>query len=1234
MFDQSLHPKDLDSGKKLIAGKKIKNLLFSEGSYQSEVLIGKGKSIFPFIQVSDEGLIKDGLCPCIEDSSTYSCPHIAATYVQIMGGTDSPLHVQFRDSLWNKLCQMASRRHGYSEDCLTGKQEIQALSPTGKLLFYAHPTSTGGMKKIREITSERPVETEETSLKFFHLAPEELSLWQKGRPSDHLQYELSFWSDLAKWWMGLAAAGNPYKVSFPDADTELPCWIHVEFKEIQFGFYIAHANWPDIIPSLHTVRSPVNIYDERASALEKITYDRKDQSLFVHIKQERQPSSSAHEGGIELDGWRYIPGTGFFSQVKQSFLTHGVVLKERVGALLDKYRSILPSYLAKETIHEGSYSLSYNLSFDAQQRLHINAFLFEPGDLQKGQSAYFNKWVYVENLGFYQTGNSLFSALDTIIARDQVGDFINRHRVWLNTVEGFHTHLMTVASELHYFVDNHMNLCFESHFDLMEERLEIVDFGEWVYIPMKGFFQKKQDKGPSPLYSGLVIQKEEVSFFIQKNSEELSLLSTFFSQKCPVESVLIDVMLTAEEMIRIKPHYTYGPHVDPSRVFFFGQYCFVDKQGFSLMPVEMPMDRFLQEQILDKREENYFLASELDGLSPYIRLWDPRLKKPKSIALRVAQVQHDVKMEDGQWLVELIYETDLGKAHAIHIWEGLQTNKKYLFTDAGLIDLRHPRFNWLKSITKKRWIRKGQLLRVTSVEWVRLNAFEEVIEPESSSVKDTKTRQLLEEFRTMQASQILDTTGLKSELRLYQQVGLKWLWFLYCNGLSGLLCDEMGLGKTHQAMALLSAVYNQGERGKKFLVVCPTSVLYHWEDLLAKFLPDLRVCVFYGLERNLDTFDEGADLLLTSYGTLRSEKTRLSQISFDVAVFDEVHSAKNIQSQTHKSIKAMQCRMVVGLTGTPLENRLLDLRALFEIILPGYLPGESQFKEFFVSPIEKDQDKSRSTLLTKMIKPFILRRKKTEVLLELPEKIEEVYYCDLSREQKELYREVFYSEKESLVKELSDPNSSKGYIHIFSVLSKLKQICNHPVMINKDYENFLKYRSGKWDLFVERLAEARESGQKVVVFSQYLEMMDMIEKYLTLEKIGFAEIRGSTRNRREAIERFRDDPQCEVFVASLQAAGSGIELTAASVVIHYDRWWNPAKENQATDRVHRIGQQRGVQVFKFVTKKSVEERIHELIEKKNRLFASVVGYDPQDQIKTLSRQEMLELVAHLEKDID
>ena len=255
------------------------------------------------------------------------------------------------------------------------------------------------------------------------------------------------------------------------------------------------------------------------------------------------------------------------------------------------------------------------------------------------------------------------------------------------------------------------------------------------------------------------------------------------------------------------------------------------------------------------------------------------------------------------------------------------------------------------------------------------------------------------------------------------------------------------------------------------------------------------------------------------------------------------------------------------------------------------------------------------------------------MLLELPEKIEEISYCDLSEEQMELYRKVYLQQKESLFQELEDKSKPVPYMHVFALLSTLKQICDHPCLITKKFEDFQKYRSGKWDLFVELLQEVRDSGQKLVVFSQYLDMLNMIERYLTENNIGFCGIRGSTRNRKAQLEQFRDDPKSEVFVASLQAVGVGVDLVSASVVIHYDRWWNPARENQATDRVHRIGQNRGVQVFKLVTKGTVEEHIHRIIEKKMVLAEGIIGYDDQDQIKGLGRQELLELLWLIDQDL-
>jgi SNF2 family DNA or RNA helicase len=440
----------------------------------------------------------------------------------------------------------------------------------------------------------------------------------------------------------------------------------------------------------------------------------------------------------------------------------------------------------------------------------------------------------------------------------------------------------------------------------------------------------------------------------------------------------------------------------------------------------------------------------------------------------------------------------------------------------------------------------------------------------------------------------------------------------------------MGLGKTHQAMALLAAAKNaKGAKKKKFFVVCPTSVIYHWEDLLEKFLPGMNVVIFYGTQRTLKSFNSKADILLTSYGTLRSEKEELAKIEFDVAILDEIQIAKNAQSQTHKALSMLDAKTKIGLSGTPIENRLQELKALFDIVLPGYMPTPAQYRELFVNPIEKLHDQEKRMLLSRLIHPFILRRKKKEVLHDLPEKIEEIAYSSLSDEQQKLYKDTVERSRDALLSDVSNPDKDVPYMHVFALLNSLKQICNHPCMINKDLKNYSKYKSGKWDLFIELLEETRGSGQKLVVFSQYLDMMTLIENYLKDHKIRYATIRGSTIDRKKQLQTFKEDPECEVFVASLKAAGTGVDLTAASVVIHYDRWWNPAKENQATDRVHRIGQNRGVQVFKMVNRLTIEEHIHALIERKITLMEGIIGYDDQDQIKSLDREDLIRLLKSL-----
>ena len=611
---------------------------------------------------------------------------------------------------------------------------------------------------------------------------------------------------------------------------------------------------------------------------------------------------------------------------------------------------------------------------------------------------------------------------------------------------------------------------------------------------------------------------------------------------------------------------------------------------------------------------------------------DPRLRTPLYMELQLSDMQREEDENSHQWKMDLSYKTDIGLVSVQTLWQSIMEGKKHIFSEAGLIDLTSERFHWLRLTSKKKWIGKEKKLQIGALEWIRLQSSEIITLAPGDGEKAELTKKTFTDFQSCEGFRPLSMEGLKSSLRGYQETGVRWLWFLYCYGLSGILCDEMGLGKTHQAMALLAAAFNEKSAKKRFLVVCPTSVIYHWQELLKQYLPALQVYVFYGQNRQADKLEDSYDVLLTSYGMVRSERKRLEEIPFTIGIYDELQQAKNSRSQIHKALRSLQVKMAVGLTGTPIENKITDIKALFDLVLPHYLPSDAYFKEHFVMPIEKEGDICKKQLLGKMIRPFVLRRKKTEVLLELPEKVEEIAYCDLSAEQKILYSEVFSLSQKGIRQEIEKESSASVGVHIFALFSKLKQICDHPCLVEGEVERYHEHSSGKWDLFVELLQEARESHQKVVVFTQYLRMMDIIKIYLKSQDVGYAEIRGSTRDRGSQLKKFKEDPECEVFIASLQAAGVGIDLTAASVVIHYDRWWNPAKENQATDRVHRMGQSRGVQVFKLVTKKTIEERIHAVILQKMGLLDEVVGFDDQFLIKHFTKQELLSLFSSLEED--
>lgn len=476
--------------------------------------------------------------------------------------------------------------------------------------------------------------------------------------------------------------------------------------------------------------------------------------------------------------------------------------------------------------------------------------------------------------------------------------------------------------------------------------------------------------------------------------------------------------------------------------------------------------------------------------------------------------------------------------------------------------------------------------------------------------------------------------GFISNLRNYQKIGVEWLWFLYENGFGGLLCDDMGLGKTHQAMALMACLKARKSTANRFLVVCPTTVLSHWEQKIKAYAPGLSALVYHGGGRNLTAALAQSDVLLTSYGILRRDITPLSELEFTLAVFDEIQNVKNPSTQTYLAAGHIQAEMKLGMTGTPIENTLGDLKALMDLALPAYLGRDSEFRDRYIGAL-KDEEKvtTRKRELSRLISPFTLRRLKKTVLHDLPEKIEDIRTCRLSETQAKLYREAIELRADGIMAALKNKNAAVPYIHIFTLLTLLKQICDHPALIQSSVADFAVHPSGKWELFKELLSESLDSGQKVVVYTQFLGMVRIMEKYLTEQAIGHVSLTGASRKRGEIIRRFNEDPECRVYVGSLKAGGTGVDLIGGSVVIHYDRWWNAAKEDQATDRVHRIGQTRGVQVFKLVTEGTLEEKISAIIMTKRDLMDSIVKEDDPGLLKTFSREDLMAMLSLPEGDL-
>ncbi len=464
--------------------------------------------------------------------------------------------------------------------------------------------------------------------------------------------------------------------------------------------------------------------------------------------------------------------------------------------------------------------------------------------------------------------------------------------------------------------------------------------------------------------------------------------------------------------------------------------------------------------------------------------------------------------------------------------------------------------------------------------------------------------------------------SLEEVLRPYQKQGVGWLEFLRQNGFSGILADEMGLGKTLQALAFLRSVRERlpASERRPSMIVCPTSLVFNWLAEARRFTPELKVLALHGARRH-ELFAElaQADLVVTSYALIRRDLESYGGTEFDTVVLDEAQHIKNRQTQNAQAVKALRARHRLVLTGTPLENSVLDLWSIFDFLMPGYLGSAADFKERYEAPIAREKNAEAQARLARRVRPFLLRRLKKEVAKDLPEKIEQVSFCELTPEQQEIYQKVLEAGRKEVLDAAGQPGAQKSRMVILTALLRLRQVCCDLRLL--ELENTAAANSGKVELFHELLQEVLDGGHRVLVFSQFVKMLHLLRDALDQQQIKYAYLDGSTVDRAKVVQEFQTSRDVPVFLISLKAGGVGLNLTAADTVIHFDPWWNPAVEAQATDRAHRIGQTQVVTSYKLIARGTVEEKILNLQNRKRELIAATLSGE-EDLAAALTWEEL------------
>lgn len=638
--------------------------------------------------------------------------------------------------------------------------------------------------------------------------------------------------------------------------------------------------------------------------------------------------------------------------------------------------------------------------------------------------------------------------------------------------------------------------------------------------------------------------------------------------------------------------------------------------------------------VLVKDDDIYnFLQNEIEQyISKFEVLATEKFKTKQIISPKINSI--GVKIENNLLNIDLS-NIDIDKSEIVEIMKKYKLKKKYHRLKNGeFINLEeNEALSTLEKIADGTSCQYEEMINGTLQLPIYRGLYLDKILKQNDGIvlkQGEKYKKLIDDVYSRQISDKYNVpNGLKAELREYQQVGFEWLKTLDEYNLGGILADDMGLGKTLQLLAVIMSYVEKTpkEELKPILVVCPSSLSLNWKEEAKKFTPSLKTLVISGDSKIREEMISNIlkyNIIITSYDLLKRdiEIYKKHNYEFRYIIADEAQYIKNNNTQNAKVIKEIKAETRFALTGTPIENSLSELWSIFDFIMPGYLFSYNKFKISFETPISKDEDKEAMDRLKNMIEPFVLRRTKEKVLTELPEKTITVLNNEMSGDQLKIYLSYMQSAKKQAKEEIEANGLANSQIKILALLMRLRQICCHPGLFLENYEG----ESSKLNQCMEIVKDAVRGGHKILLFSGYSSMFSYIERELNNNEIKYFKLTGQTKvdERMDLVNEFNNNAEVKVFLISLKAGGTGLNLIGADMVIHYDPWWNISAENQATDRTYRIGQKRNVQVYKLITKNSIEEKIYNLQEKKAKLADDMLS-TKETFISKLSKEDIMEL---------